>query len=127
MFLHQGTLRHTHSAANSEYLSDCGWLSSCFKKLLSPCESCSLVPLISLFLQSASREINTSEGHRGHVQSAFPSFEEGTSWLRRRCSRNPIVLGTWGVIISSMAPLPIECSGLSNLCILISLPLQIQS
>lgn len=53
----------THSAANSEYLNDCDWPWNCFKKLLSPRASCSLVPLISLFLQSASREINISEGH----------------------------------------------------------------
>lgn len=56
-------LTHTHSAANSEYLNDCGWPQTYFKELLSSSSSCSLVPLISLILQSASREINNSEGH----------------------------------------------------------------
>ena len=70
---------------------------SCFNKLLSPCASCGLAPLISLFLQPASREINISESHsRRYI---FPSLEEEASWLRIYSS-SPIGMGTWEVLLA---------------------------
>lgn len=92
-------LTHTQSAANSEYLNDCGWPQTSFKKLLSSSSSYSLVPLISLILQSASREIRISEGHsRRYTEPS--SLPWRGSFLDKKWIRNPIGLGIWEVFFN---------------------------